>query len=552
MMKSPSKAFLLLLLITLAATFGTSRTLAQSCTSATCTAASVSESDFLAALPSPSNTNATVVVNIPAGTSGWSTALSYTIPAAVTNLTIHGATTVNCSGTAGTSGYSCTAADSTVIQDNINGTYQIQITTGTASSQLRITGLTLQGGSATSPKYGNIAIYGSSHNVRLDHNHFNISGYASNIVGGWVRFYGPELGVVDHNVLDMGPNQTTDWNGIQVDTTAAAFGDSIGNGDGTFQNPTPWGTGNLIYVENNQFNGGYGNDCEGAGLMVMRYNTFNAMTVAMQNHATKSDAGSLRGCRAEEFYHNYIAAGTTEEDGMVGSKGTTELVWGNTMQSGTAYRFWAGSTDRQTNAQSETNTPNGWGYCGTAVNSNGVGSAWDGNSNSSTGYPCLDGIGRGQTTQALNGQNLPNRLNSVTGNIAWPQQYLEPIYLWMNSYGSAVPVSIRDTVTQQNVDIFAESANFNGTTGTGYGILSARPSTCTAGPGGTYYTSPTGSYGVAYWATDANSGNGELYVCTSTNTWTGIYQPYTYPHPLTAGTTVTTVNPPTNLAATVQ
>jgi hypothetical protein len=306
-------------------------------------------------------------------------------------------------------------------------------------------------------------------------------------------------------------------------------------------------------VENNQFNGGYGNDCEGAGLMVMRYNTFNAVTVAMQNHATKSDAGSIRGCRAEEFYRNYIAAGTVEEDGMVGAKGTTALVWGNTMQSGTAYRFWAGSTDRATATQAETASPKGWGYCGSTVNSNGVGSPWDGNqSGIATGYPCLDGIGRGQTVQALNGANFPGRLNSATGTIAWPHQLLEPVYLWMNSYGSAVPLAIRDSVTKQNIDIFAENTSFNGTSGTGFGLLSARPSTCAAGPGGTYYTSPTGSYGVAYWATDANNGNGELYVCTSTNTWTGIYQPFAYPHPLAGGTTVTTVGPPQNLTTTIQ
>jgi hypothetical protein len=548
------KTFMLLILISLAAAFAAPRTSAQSCTTATCNAAGVSQAQFLAALPSPSNTNATVVVTIPGGTAGWSTGFNYTIPPAVTNLTIQGATTVNCTGTAGTSNYGCTAADSTVIQDNINGTYQIQINTGVKSTQLRITGLTLEGGSANSPKYGNIAIYGNSQNVRLDHNHFNISGYASNIVGGWVRFYGAELGVVDHNVLDMGENQSTDWNGIQVDTTAASFGDSIGNGDGTFQSATPWGTVDLIYVENNQFNGGYGNDCEGAGLMVMRYNTFNAMTCAMQNHATKSDAGSLRGCRALEFYHNYIAAGTTQEDAMSGAKGTTELVWGNTMQGGAAYRFWAGSTDRQTNAQTETSTPNGWGYCGTAVNSNGVGSAWDGNSNTSSGYPCLDGLGRGQTTQALNGANFPGRLNSVTGTISWPHQYLEPIYLFDNSVGGAQEIAIRDTSTTQNIDVFGDNASFNGTAGTGTGLLAARPSACIAGPGGTYYTSPTGSYGVAYFATDANGGQGELYVCTATNTWTGIYQPFIYPHPL-VGSSGTSGNPPSapaNLTATVE
>src|SRR5271156_491779 len=102
------KTFVLLILIPLAAAFGAPCTSAQSCTTATCTAAGVSESQFLAALPAPSNTNATVTVTIPAGTSGWSTGINYTIPTAVTSLTIQGATAVNCTGTAGTSSYACT------------------------------------------------------------------------------------------------------------------------------------------------------------------------------------------------------------------------------------------------------------------------------------------------------------------------------------------------------------------------------------------------------------------------------------------------------------
>jgi hypothetical protein len=551
----PMKTSIFVILAALAFTVGATRTSAQSCTTATCDAANPSEAAFLAALPSASNPNATVVVNIPGGTSGWTTGLSYTIPASVTNLTIQGATTVNCSGTAGTSTYGCTAADSTIIEDNYDSNQALlYIVTGGTNTYLRITGLTLQGGTATLPKYGALALYGSSQNVRIDHDHFNIAGYSSSVVGGWVRFYGPELGVLDHNVVDMGPNQNTDWNGFQAVTTNHAFDDSLGNGDGTFQIATPWGTNEFIYMENNQFNGGYGNDCDGAGLFVMRYNTFYGMTVAEQTHATKSDGGPYRGCRAFEFYHNYIKAGTAELDAMTGSKGGTGLIWGNTMAPGTAYRFWAGSTDRQTNAQAETNTPNGWGYCGTAVSSNGVGSSWDGNSNAATGYPCLDGLGRGQTTQALNGANFPGRLNLATGSIAWPHQYLEPIYLWMNSIGSAVELSIRDTSTTPNVDIFADNPLFIGATGTGYGLLAARPLVCVPGPGGPYYTSPTGSYGVAYWATDANNGNGELYVCTSLNTWSPIYQPYTYPHPLVAGggTTGSPPNPPQNLTATVE
>jgi len=71
---------------------------------------------------------------------------------------------------------------------------------------------------------------------------------------------------------------------------------------------------------------------------------------------------------------------------------------------------------------------------------------------------------------------------------------------------------------------------FNGTSGTGYGPLAYRPTSCTP-------------Y-VGYWATDQGNwnqsgngfGQGELFVCTSPNIWTLYYEPYVYPHPLVSGT----------------
>jgi hypothetical protein len=229
---------------------------------------------------------------------------------------------------------------------------------------------------------------------------------------------------------------------------------------------------------------------------------------------------------------------------VTGAKGGTALIFNNSLPAQTSYRFFQAATDRAggDNAD-EINNPNGWGYCGTSTSvpstgvANGVGSNWDGNNPSSSGYPCLDGLGRGQDTQALNGAVFPGRLNTVTGTIAWPHQYLIPIYMWNNSLFSGATYVL--TSGTNNIDYYydqtAQSGSFTGAAGTGHGLLSARPTTCTAGPGGTYGASPTGSYGVAYFATDANSGQGELYVCTATNTWTGIYHPAVYPHPLVSG-----------------
>ena len=81
------------------------------------------------------------------------------------------------------------------------------------------------------------------------------------------------------------------------------------------------------------------------------------------------------------------------------------------------------------------------------------------------------------------------------------------------------------TITE-NVDYWNYNPSFNGVTGIGRGTLASRPATCTTG--------------VGYWATDQgewkskNPGpDGQFYKCTSTNTWTLYYTPYTYPHPLT-------------------
>jgi len=84
-----------------------------------------------------------------------------------------------------------------------------------------------------------------------------------------------------------------------------------------------------------------------------------------------------------------------------------------------------------------------------------------------------------------------------------------------------------------NVDYWDFKTSFNGTQGTGCGTLASRPATCTTGVG--YWattqscsTVPSASIGV----NPTTPLSGTLYKCTSTNTWTAYYTPYTYPHPL--------------------
>ncbi|MCK5606536.1 hypothetical protein KAR91_31830 [Candidatus Pacearchaeota archaeon] len=166
--------------------------------------------------------------------------------------------------------------------------------------------------------------------------------------------------------------------------------------------------------------------------------------------------------------------------------------------------------------------------------------------------------------QVIDSENptTPGSYPSGTSQFNGQPQHISESYYWNNRGASAV---VTYTYTEicgvDNFSTLPEYAcdppgstmeedsefwtfvpsGFDGTTGVGCGVLGSRPATCTVG--------------VGYWATtqscstvaDANIGvspttpiAGTLYTCTSTDTWTDSYSPYTYPHPLRVG--VTSVN----------
>lgn len=505
----------------------------------TCAATSCSQSAVTAALACV--TSATTLVTIPAGTCAWTSPINWAVPSGNPNLTIQGQTTVSCTGTPGNSSFACTAADNTVIQDSIttsaNSTPWV-ITMAGASSHFTMSNLTIEGGSGIVKNDGMLNVNGPGNNLRLTQMHFNPTTYTTSFSTFSMEVGGQVEGVIDHTICDNGGSNVTS-------NCIGAFnniGDTIGYGDGTWANSTDFGGSDFIFMEDDIFNGGEAQDCADAGKFVIRYSRlFNGSygSATIHSHGTKTQGGRGRGCRAYEAYNNYIVGPTASGNGdaVVGSAGGPSLIYNNTIASGYNW-LSAVSTTRNDGSATETNTPNGWGYCGTIVNGNGVGSNWDGNTGNPTsgnGYPCMDGIGRGITADPLNGQNWPNALNSVTGTIAWPVQKLEPIYDFNNALGAAAQCRINagDTADIFNRDIYCAVSPFTGAAGTGSGPAASRPTSCTAGPGGTYGASPTGSYGTAYYATDT----GVLSICTATNTWGVSFNPtYTYPHPLDGGT----------------
>jgi len=506
-------------------------------------AASCSASDVQKAFNSV--TAATTTVNIPACPAGvgWSTRVTLAIPSGNTNLSVVGAGSLTTTG----------GGDQTVLVDNYagGGNPLLQIITNlTTSSFFRLAGITIQGGNPGSgnDKYnGIVEISGASQNVRVDHSHFNVSTYTSSGGSSGMQWDGCLYGVVDHNIWDANADSVN--NGFRAYNQGTCNNDSIGVGDQSWTLPTGFGTNAFMFIEDNIFNSGAGNDCTKGGKFVARHNTFN-MTGAppsLQTHPT-GGAGRERGCRAWEIYDNtFTAQPSNYINTVMWASSGTGLVWGNTIPSsstggGTGYRSVINGHEMRHDNSTYTQAapPNGWGYC----NSTTVGgvpgpSNWDQNTSGQDGYACLDQVGRGAGDLLVggfssDGSGSNNVINSATGcnyssPCAYPRQALEPVYEWADAY-TPVPNnpsgiwSESEDEIQNNRDYFLGTSNsgaaisFNGTTGVGAGVLASRPNTCTTG--------------VAYWVTDQGS-SGTLYQCSSPNTWTVYYTPYTYPHPLT-------------------
>lgn len=494
-------------------------------------AASCSSTDVQTALSAV--TSSTTTVNIPAcsGGTAWTAPVSVTLPS-TGNLVIQGTTTIT--GNCSPSSPSCTATDGTVIVDNYASTNPLlTIVTQSGCTETRITGITFKGGTGLVKQTGMVAINGTCHSVRVDHNHLLLN--TSSLANIGVRYTGWVYGVMDHNLGDMTTATTSEFE----NTWTQGYGGGT-MGEVAWSSPSALGTAAFMYLENNVINNGlYANDCDFGGRSVVRYNVLN--NVQLQTHPTGSAPDAVRGCRAQEIYQNQLNGlsacngtsgfGSCLYNGVFISSGTGVL-WGNsfplTSSSGTSSGYqWVFSIQsmRITNSTySQVATPNGWGYCGNSSGLSGDSSLWDGNTTS--GYPCLDQPGRGQG-DLLSG-DFPSTVNSTTGTIAWPHQALEPYYEWLDtqtpipSNPSGIVTNSSTSVLSANTDYYTYNASFTGASGTGSGLLSARPSTCTAG--------------VAYWATDTSI----LYQCGAGNTWTTYYAPYTYPHPLISGSVTLT------------
>jgi hypothetical protein len=477
------------------------------------------------------NDDGLTVMRIPAGTCNWEGRLQW-------HDAPDGAVLVGAGDLAVLGG-----GDATVIVDDNTTTPTLIELTG-SSGTLRVAGLTIQGGSGSVKDFGALFVRGPAA-IRVDHVHLNMQTYSNTTVASGTKalFTLNATGVLDSSIIDVYGNSALYIYNEGADQTSSASWAAV----------TGFGTSDYFFYEDNQIRGDVStalsrlSDCFTGARQVVRFNTLSYSN-GPEIHATGAN-GDARGCRSIENYGNRFsvlpeqpAPATNIHD----AKGGTALVWGNTVDASAVSGFVVFNvTRRNADTYAQTGTPNDFGFCGTEHN--GTGSNWDGNTNASTGYPCLDQPGRGQSNLVTG--YFPTKVNQPTGTIAWPDQALEPIYIWMlsgtptagsfpyhaNNSGGRVTANV-DYYPQASGVQTTSSSPFDGTVGTGWGTIANRPSTCTAGVG--YFATDEGSWNTSTsnpLGTQFNGADGRLYLCTSANTWTLYYTPYTYPHPLRGG-----------------
>ena len=317
-------------------------------------------------------------------------------------------------------------------------------------------------------------------------------------------------GLIDNNLIKNGKIVTL--GPFKFNYMSAVWADALG-----------LGTANAVYVEDNEFSTDIdvnmykrlAMDANYGGKFVFRYNT--CMHVEVGCHGLQTD--DSRGTRKWEFYGNdFNSLDSSYTHVIINLKAGTGVIFCNADTSPDAGEAFDTFITLQ-HERSDISIGDA-GLCSD-------GNHWDG-SLDATGWPCRDQIGVGTDAYQW--------VSSPAANPA-PTQTLTPAYFWSNidrsgAFPSPTLYSNAGTHIKANRDYYTHNTSFDGTSGLGCGTLANRPATCTVG--------------VAYWATDQSCTDltgmvganpttpitGTLYKCTSTNTWTAYYKPYTYPHPL--------------------
>jgi hypothetical protein len=327
---------------------------------------------------------------------------------------------------------------------------------GTVGNQYTTPGV-CQGGPATAAP---LSFWGSTNQFRLDHNKIVQHGGCIALIVGPIAPSNVR-GVIDHNFFDF-TTEAGDPDGIisNIYNFHLSWGDIGDNGDNSWAQPDTVGTAEALFYENNVFynaqtrmlSGGtfrqfYTLTTEAANgaRIVVRYNNFRSTVYT--HHGTGS---AIRSTRQFEVYENDFTGSTgcvnnIDATGcgpwnlygntflpVVGSRGGVGVVFNNrlTYTNGATTSWTLNVVDERT-----TGAPNSGNMFGACSGSN----VWDQNS-TAMGRLCIDQPGAGYgdlvastpTTPGCPGGPWP--INVTRGCIqAWPRQVAQPSYEWGNT-----------------------------------------------------------------------------------------------------------------------
>jgi hypothetical protein len=520
----------------------------------TFTAASCNRSDVNSVINGPTHTavNGDTII-IPAGSCTWTSGITISGK----GIDITGTGTPNTGG--GTFGAG--TANTTITQNFTTSLFAFTNLTYGETAKVELLNLganTGLGMNAIAP--GPISFSGTCTSsgcpqIRVDNINFVANTWGNTAADGELIAEDGMFGVIDHNTVNESPSDGT--GPPLVDVSNSAWQGVGANGDNSFATADTFGTAQQLYIENNSTYGIRLSDNDvpaiGGGLGGARWTCrFNVIlqlngSGVCSAHGTGRDFRS-RGQRQLEAYYNSITANYAANVGFGIASGTGYFF--SNSYTAPSFNASVAATSFRAPAVSDGLSP--------FFNCDGT-EPWD-QSPWTTTTECMDQPGTGAGLLLENATpvlaSAPSTPCSTAGQ-CWTQNAIDPIYE-AGDTGSTLNAGINPSDATRLAGYYygyvsktaqtSATSPFNGTTGTGYGTLARRPTTCT----------PT----VGYWATDTgtwntyNSQQGTLYLCKTTNTWTASYTPYTYPHPLTTGGTVGTgdppPSPPTNLEATVQ
>ena len=488
-----TRQWLVIGVLFLAAFLGADRSHAQSCTGASCVATSCSPSAILAALPSSSNTNPTVTVSIPAcSATAQTTNVLYTLPSAVTTLTIAGAGTAN-SG-ASTTGASSTCTQTQLLDDagSSNFMWEFKLSYG---QTLRISCMAIDPYSTSTQLITPLVVMGTCTSsgcpqLRVDNITFGLNTQweeANNSSGAsWMTRTDDVFGVEDHNTVPSGSQAE-----LNNDNDSAYLG--VGQyGDNSWAEPDTAGTANQFFLENNIW---YTNSSGGMAMMdcdisdgqngvadiggcraVCRYNEVYASSIGIGiclDHGTDT-GGRLRSGRELSVYDNTYncsnSGGCVTVDGGP-SRGGTGYLFDNhaVFTNGGFASYWFDLTEYRTVYSAGT-----WGSCG------GSG-PWDKNDGTVYYTGTMTTTGSGVLTMTDTSKNW-------TTNQFIPAGAPYSVYDTTQGFWAEVKSNTSDTITIQGPISESGWTGFNN--GDSYQILRATVCLDQPGRGADVYPSP--------------------------------------------------------------